>query len=786
MRDKFLFQPAQTEVQAYDGLGSHPGHFGPLSNTSGAPEPGGVVMAAKLIRRHFWLVALAGLIGAGCGLVVALSQEKTYQANVSLEIQSLNENYLNFKDLEPGSSAESNTQGYLQTEVKLLKSTSLLKRVEEKLKLRDRAAFAYKSSRFTQWLEDHGLTAPRKMDPRAVAIDKLAQNLKVVPPTDNRLVEVSFESTDPTSAAEVANTLAIEFIEQNLEVRWAAAQSNSQWLEPKIEDLKKKLEQSEAELQAYALATGLMISSADVNVTEEKLSQIQGNLSAAQADLAIKQAQNELAGSSAPDALPRTIDDGPSKDYQAKLTDLQRQMAELRTSYTPEHYKVRHLAAQITELETALSRERGNIGKRASVDYEAAKRRVDLLARAYGSQVRTVADQAAKSVRYNSLKNEVKTNRDIYAAMLRELKQAGVASAIRANNIRVVDPAEVPSRPHGSLTGWALALGLVCGCFTGVVFAFARENLDQSIRDPGESEAYLSVPELGVIPSARIESGVRRAKERTRQDDSYSYSLLDAPAGRNGADAGRKLGRGIDQPNIPELASWERKPSILAESYRAAMTSLQFAGRQDGAPRVIVFTSAGPAEGKTTSVCNMGIALADIGKRVLLIDADDLRPRLDTIFSMANECGLTALLADSKPVSSYLPEELARPTRVPGLSVLTNGPATTCMAQLLNKARTAELLTWLRKDYDFVLIDTPPVSQINARVLGRIVDGVVLVCRANHTDRSSVMTARNRLLEDGTSVLGTILNDFDQKRGSLNYQYANTYRKRDRGDGGHV
>jgi polysaccharide biosynthesis transport protein len=781
MSDKFSFNPAQTEVKTYDGLGVQPGRFGQFANIpTGTPEPGGVLMAAKLIRRHFWLIALTGFVGAGVAVAVALSHEKTYQARVSLEIQGVNENYLNLKDLRPGSSEESSAQGYLQTEVKLLKSTSLLKRVEEKLNLRDRAAFAYKPDRFTLWLIERGLMTPQRVDPRAFAIGTMAQNLKVVPPTDSRLVEVSFESTDPGIAAEVANTLALEFIEQNLEVRWAAAQSNSQWLEPKIDELKKKLEKSEAELQAYALATGLMISSADVNVAEEKLSQIQTNLSAAQADLAIKQSQNELAGSTAPDALPKTIDDGPSKDYQAKLTDLQRQMAELRTSYTPEHYRVRHLAAQITELEAALARERSNIGKRASIDYETAKRRVDLLARAYGTQVKAVSEQAASSVRYYSLKNEVKTNQDIYAAMLRELKQAGVASAIRANNIRVVDPAEVPSRPHNSVIGWALALGLVSGCFMGLVFAFARENMDQSIRDPGESEAYLSVPELGVIPSARIEPGVRRVKQKTKHDSSSNgRSFLDVIPEQNGTDAERKTSASSNQPQIPELVSWERKPSILAESYRAAMTSLQFAGRQDSAPRVIVFTSAGPCEGKTTSVCNMGIALADIGKRVLLIDADDLRPRLDVIFGMGNECGLTSVLADSKPVTSYLSEEVARPTRVPGLSILTNGPATKCMAQLLNKTRTTELLTWLRKDYDFVLIDTPPVSQINARVLGRVVDGVVLVCRANHTDRGSVMAARKRLLEDGTVVLGTILNDFTPKRGSLNYQYAHAYRKRD-------
>jgi polysaccharide biosynthesis transport protein len=326
--------------------------------------------------------------------------------------------------------------------------------------------------------------------------------------------------------------------------------------------------------------------------------------------------------------------------------------------------------------------------------------------------------------------------------------------------------------------GWALALGLVSGAFIGIVLAFARENMDQSIRDPGESEAYLSVPELGVIPSASIEPGLKRIKQKTKHDgNGNGSSLLGVIAEQNGTDDQNGTGAGSNRPQIPELVSWERKPSILAESYRAAMTSLQFAGRQDGTSRVIVFTSAGPSEGKTTSVCNMGIALADIGKRVLLIDADDLRPRLDVIFGIGNEEGLSSLLADTKPVTSYLSEEIARPTRVPGLSLLTNGPATKSMAQLLHKTRTTELLRWLGKNYDFVLIDTPPVSQISARVLGRVVDGVVLVCRANHTDRGAVMAARKRLLEDGTTVLGTILNDFNQKRGSLNYQYATAYRK---------
>ena len=730
---------------------------GPAPDFAEPADSGGLLEYWQILRRHKGAVVLIAFLGGLLGFFRTLPQTPIYQARTSLEIQGINEDFLQMRNVNP-TSAGSNSyypEYDIQTQVKIIQSQTLIERVLKRLKLENRPFVLNGASRLSAWRKALGLSQPPPLSLRDQALAMAASNLKVRAQANTRLLEVLCDSTDPQLAADFANTLTAEFIEQNLEARWQTTQHTGEWLTRQMQDVRIKLEKSEEQLQNYARLTGLQFTSEKDNAAELRLRQLQEELSKAQADRIAKQSRFELASTSSPESLPEVLDDGSLRDYQSKLTDLRRQLAELSSSYTPAHSRVKKVQAQILPLESALDKERSNIVRRIRNDFQTAQRREKLLAASYSSQARLVSEQADKVTHYNILKREVDTNRQLYDSMLQRVKEAGIASALRASNVRVVDPAQPPKGPYKPDLTMNTALGLLTGLFLGVVFVIARERIDRSIQAPGDSPLYLNLPELGIIPSGHLGSR-RRLYYRKR----HALPSDSAP--------------GHTRDTV-ELVTWQRKPSLLAESFRATLTSILFSGQNGDRPRVIVLTSPSPEEGKTTAVSNLGIALAEINQRVLLIDGDLRKPRLAEIFSLPNQWGLADLLRKTQPVDGLPIEAAALQTAIPGLFILPSGPEALGATNLLYSPRMPELLHRLRQKFDTILIDSPPMLQIpDARVLGRLADAVILVIRASLTTRDSAQAARQRFSEDGTPVLGTILNDWNPKR-SPAYGYHKYY-----------
>jgi receptor protein-tyrosine kinase len=366
------------------------------------------------------------------------------------------------------------------------------------------------------------------------------------------------------------------------------------------------------------------------------------------------------------------------------------------------------------------------------------------------------------------LKREVDTNRQLYQATLQKGKEASVDSALQASSLRVIDPAVRPRFPIKPNPIQNLSIGILLGAFLGAGFVLLREFLNRSIRVPGESAVFLSVPELGVIPASEMERGLVDRLRHLLPSTGNSPPAVD-PGNGNGSD-----------PESIELATWNQKPSLLAESFRATLASLLFSQANGRSKlQVIAVTSSSPSEGKTTVASNLGIALAEIGRRVLIVDADMRRPRIHSVFGRANTWGLSDLLQERIPVVEYPRETLARKTHIPNLSVLVSGPGTVNVASLLHSPRLQELLNRLRQEYDIVLIDSPPMLQLaDSRVLGSAADGVILVIRSGKTRQDVAAATVQRFHSDGTRVLGTILNDWNPKTASQSpyYNYSKYYK----------
>jgi capsular exopolysaccharide synthesis family protein len=703
------------------------------------PEPGhGLLEYWDILRRRKGAILLIAFLGALAAVLLTLPQTPVYQARASLEIQNLNENFMNMREVNPtASDGPSYSADYdLQTQVTILQSESVLDRVISKLQLEKKFFDQQDGSRVSAWRKALGLSRPAPVSLRQAALARLKQNLKVQTQINTRIVEILYDSTDPKLAAQTANAITTEFIQENLEARWQTTQRTGEWLARQMEDFRNKLEKSEEQLQNYARATGLLFTSEKDNVAEEKLRQLQQELSRAQAERVARQSKYEQVASASPDSLPDVLDNLTLKEYQVKLTDLRRQFAELSSSLTAENPSVKKVQAQVSTLEAARENERANITGRIRNEFEAAQRRENLLAAVYATQASVMSGQADKVTHYNILKHEVDTNRQVYDGMLQRVKEAGIASALHTSNVRIIDSAKPPARPYKPSLPLNSALGLLSGFFLGVVFVVMRERADRSIQEPGETPAYLNVPELGVIPSAQA---AQRAGHYYHTDTKSTE---------------KEVG------NV-ELVTWQKRPSVLADSFRATLSSILYSGDNGNRPRVIVLTSANPSEGKTTVSSNLALALAEMGRRVLLIDGDLRKPRLHQIFNLPNEWGFSDLLEGKQPDI----EARIVKTDYGELYLLPAGTVAERISLLLHSPLAKEFLKRVKQEFDMVLIDTPPMSLIpDARDLGRLADGVILVVRSTETTRETAAAATQRLMEDGTKVLGTVLNQWDPQK----------------------
>jgi capsular exopolysaccharide synthesis family protein len=762
-----------------NGHDSHENHelvmrprHGQTLNVRAYPEPTAAPVAETddfsalmqylwILRKHKWALGLALLLGALASLGVSVWMTPMYRAKTSLEIQNVQ---------EPFSAPIVTADPALVTQTQLLLSDTMRKRAASKLSSKSDASSLEARGpvaflRNFLWLSD-----PAKTIRWEEAVDNASVTLTVTPVKDSRVLVIESDSPNPAAAAGFINTLAQEYVQSNQEQRLESYQNTSTFLTQAQQELKTKVEQSEQRLAEFAKAKGLVFTSGTDNITEDKLKQLQAQLLNASSERIAKQAVYESSLSSPTESLPSVLDSGPMAQYQAKIADLRRELAELSATLTPAHYRTQRVQAQINELESAREKERTNIISRIRIEYEASLKRENQLRRDFDAQSRVLTNQADDLIEYNIRLREVETNKKLYETALQQGKESSLASAMRTSNARVVDPAIVPLFPRTPNLPLNLALGMLSGLFCGAVFVIARSRSDASIQVPGPLEVHLNLRELGIIPVATTDPGIRALPASPRATG----------PGKNGRGGATTAQSEKSSKDCLELVTWCRKTSVISEAFRSTMTSILFSGENGDRPKVLVITSPSPQEGKSTVVSNLAIALAEINHRVLLIDADMRLPRLHSIFDLPNTFGLSDVLHDRMPIHEYAEESLVRKTHIPDLYVLPAGPARTNLSRLLYSTKMKELITRFRDSFDTILIDSAPVLSVpDSRFLARAADAVVLVVRAHRTHQEAAYAAVRCFEEDGRQILGTILNDWDPKVSAYghygHYGHYNSY-----------
>jgi succinoglycan biosynthesis transport protein ExoP len=695
-----------------------------------------------VLRKHQWLIMFFLLAVVSIVTIATFRMQPIYEATARVEVDRENTNAIHFSDSE-NYDAYADLEDYIVTQSKILQSETLAMLTVKSMGLDRLEQFGGDPRKLVKVVAPGG--EPSLIRPAALGTFLGSLSVKRVPNT--RLLDVTFEATDPGLAARVVNAHLNNFIEQNFRSKYEAATQASNWLAGQLNEMKIKVENAEDARLAYERENQIWTIDEKNDISTQKLGDLNKQLTDAEAERINKEAVYQLAQSGNYDSIAAVRDSLVIQDILKQQTTLTSQYADAVNQYGPKYPKVMRIQAQIKDLDQLITREKVNIGNQVEADYRGARQRELLLQKALDQQKTETNATAEKLVQYNILKREAEANKQLYDGMLQKLKEAGISAGLRSSNIRVVDPALIPSGPSRPNKARNVMLSILVGLIGGIGLALLREYLDNTVKTPDDIETLSHLPSLAVVPALSNSSGKRSGR--------FSR-ILKAPV------VASKEGRA-------ELISHNMPQSQMSEAFRALRTSLLLS-QADHPPQVILMTSALPREGKTTAAVNLAVTLAQLGDKTLLVDADLRKPGINRALSLVDgkHAGLSSYLAG---VSSLDLITVPHPA-ITNLAAIPTGPIPPNPADLLSSRRLTELIAELRTRYKFVVIDSPPImAATDAVILSVLVDGVLMVVRSGETPKEAFIRTRDLLASVKCHILGVVLNAVDASSPDYYYSY---------------
>ncbi len=689
-----------------------------------------------VLAKRRWTILAAACVLVAAVAIVSFRMRPVYQAVARVEVEAESPEIQSLSDLYRTTPSD---DAFLQTQVNVLESDTLAWETIQQLNLERSAEFAA------------GATANPTADStaqRGRLIRAFRKNLHVELMRNSRMLQISYESTDPSQAAAIANALVNNYAEYNFRMKYNSTRQASSWMEQQLDELKAKTEKSQQQLVDYERENAIVNVSDKENVVEERLADLSRDLTAAQNDRVQKESLNNLVLSN-PSQAALLVEDDLLQRLNERLADLSAEYADALSEYGPKFPKVVRLQSQVKAMQGFVDDERRRLMDRVHNDYLASQGREKLLSDAVAAEKVEVGKLNQLLIRHNMLKREFDTNQQLYESLLQRLKDATVSAGLRATNIHVIDEAFVPSTPVRPQRLMNVSIALLVGLILGVTFAFIEEGLDNSIRSAEDVERLIAAPALAIVPSAGSES--RRV-----------YGSMN---GRR-----RVLGKPIANGAVA-MAVLKHPASALSESYRALRTAilLSTAARP---PQALLVTSPQPNEGKSCTSMNLALALAQRNGRVLIVDGDLRKPCVARHLGLNREPGLSGVLTGSHG----LDEAICAVNGVSQLWALPGGATPPNPAELLSSPQMVEILQQLRARFDHIVLDSPPLLMVtDATVLSTLVDGVILVVESGVTVRGALLRAHSLIDGAGGRLLGVVMNKVDLRHDAYYYSSRTRY-----------
>src|SRR5215469_9904691 len=548
-----------------------------------------------ILRKHLWLIFSFLLAVVTIVTVETFRENPVYVASATLEIDRENTNILPFPGVE-SYDFMTDLDNYIDTQSRILASETLALQTIRILGLNADPEFAGAND------SEAIMTGTLKNQKLPPEIGAFLGSLSVRRIPSTRLLTVNFESTDPRGAARLLNAHLDNYVEQNYKSRYEATADASKFLQSELDELSIRVRRSEDARIAYERANQIWLvgDNASSNVTTQRLADLNKQVTEAQSDSLRKQALYEFAKAGDVDAVPQIRDNNVLSAMRARRADLSIQYNDALNQYGPNFPKVQRLQAQMKELDEQMLRERKGIITQLESDYREAKQHEDLLSRALDEQKAEANVMSQKMIEYNILKREAEANKTLYDSLQTKLKEAQIASGLKSSNIRIVDPALVPTAPARPAKTRNLMLAFLVGIVGGIGLALLREYLDNTVKTPDDVETLARLPSLAVVPTFSDEVSPKR------------IGFLKGAAS-NGSE--KRI----------ELVAHHLPKSQMSEAFRALRTALLLS-QAGHPPQVILVSSALPREGKTTAASNLAVTLAQLGDKTVILGADLRKP----------------------------------------------------------------------------------------------------------------------------------------------------------------
>jgi succinoglycan biosynthesis transport protein ExoP len=692
-----------------------------------------------ILRKHQWLIVSFLLTVVTIVSIATFRMRPVYIARATIEIDRENNNILPFQGTDAYDSMM-DLDNYIETQSKVLTSETLALQTIRNTGLAANPEFS--AGGVPSEAIATGSLANQKRPPEVAAF---LGSLSVKRIPNSRLMEVSYESTDPVLAARILNAHLDNFKAQNIQSRYEATLEATRFLTSQLNELKLTVKQSEDARINYERQNQIWSVDDKSNITTQRLADLDKQLTDAQGETLKKQALYEYAKAGDIDAVPEIRSDPLLQGLQKNRADLAVQFTEAVNQYGPNFPKVLRLQAQMKEVDDQVARESKGIVLQLESDYREAKQREELIRQALEVQKAETNNMAEKMVQYNILKRESEADKTLYEGLLTKLKEAGISEGLKSSNLRVVDPAMIPSYPARPAKARNIALAFLVGLVGGIGLALLREYLDNTVKTPDDIETLTRLPSLAVVP-AFGDGGNRKRR----------MGFFGSPS-TNGHE--KRI----------ELVAQHLPKSQMSEAFRALRTALLLS-QPDHPPQVILVTSALPREGKTTAAANLAVTLAQLGDKTVLVDADLRKPGVGRLLNLGTGkyAGLSSYLAG---VSTLDLVTVPHPA-IPNLAAIPTGPLPPNPADLLSSHKLADAIAELRTKYKFVVIDSPPImAATDAVILSVQADGVLLVVRSGETPKEAFTRTRDLLISVKSRLLGVVLNAVDANAPDYYYSY---------------
>jgi capsular exopolysaccharide synthesis family protein len=666
-----------------------------------------------------WRSVLLAIIGASLvtGVILTLLTAPLYTSKSEIEISRQQKRVTNVAGVD----AQEGPQDleFYATQYNLLKSISQAERVAKSLRLVDDPAFYAAFGK--------ALPAPGP-ERQKLAVDLLLKNVSIDPIRTSRLVDVSFTCRQAALAARITDAWDREFIGATTDREYESSGEARAFLESRLDALRLKMEVSEQNAVAYAARNNIIVleTSRDPDgktqtqrtLTSADLEQLDTALLVARADRIAAQAR---AQSGKADVSADVLANASIGAIKQKRAEIGAEYARLLIQFEPQYPAARALKEELDALDTAIARDTARFGEERSQNWQQALAREHDLERQVAATRALLEKQNHATIQYNIFQRDADTNRQLYDGMLQRYKEIAEAGSVGASNIAIVDPADLPDKPSSPRLLVNLALALLGGIALSAAAVFVLDQIDEGIRSPTDVWTLLKLPLLGNVPRA---------------------------------------------PGAPQEALANPK-SMVSEAYLTVRSNLAFSTNH-GMPRSLAFTSAQPAEGKSTSAFALADIIARTGRKVVLVDADLRAPSLHTVLGVANAHGLSNVLAGDGDVFAHVQDPGAR-----AMAVMLAGPLPPNPAELLSSDVFARVVATLLERYDHVIVDSPPVLGLaDAPLICRAVEGCVFVAEPGRSPLRAIRTAVLRLKFIGAHTFGLIITKIDLGRHHYGHAYG--------------